>query len=209
MPEAAIRALVRPEAALKRLERFTKEFNATLELPQGASPRARLNHAEGVLSRLFPNLPAVLPLAGLGFAMLGLAGRLLGAGRLFGAREGGAGQDGAAGSGNTDLQPVLRGLPNNVTTEMDLELWRVATAIKSDAESLAVLTGIPPRCWRSASPKADCRPRPRPAWQGSWRGTGIGPSPRSTSACPLAGRPHPYSWCPCQLPPAGGPGTGP
>jgi pyruvate,water dikinase len=144
VPEAAIRALVRPEAALKRLNRFTTEFNATLELPQGASPRARLNHAEGILSRLFPNLPAVLPLAGLAFAMLGLAGRLLGAGRLFGAGEGGAGGDGAAGSRNADLQPVLRGLPNNVTTEMDLELWRVATAIKSDAESLAVLTAEPP-----------------------------------------------------------------
>ena len=144
VPEAAIRALVRPEAALKRLDRFTTEFNATLELPKGASPRARLDHAEGILSRLFPNLPAVLPLAGLGFAMLGLAGKLLGAGRLFGAGEGGAREGGAAGSRNTDLQPVLRGLPNNVTTEMDLELWRVATAIKSDAESLAVLTAHPP-----------------------------------------------------------------
>ncbi|UKA54882.1 phosphoenolpyruvate synthase [Arthrobacter sp. FW305-BF8] len=144
VPEAAIRALVRPEAALKRLNRFTTEFNATLELPQGASPRARLDHVEGILSRLFPNLPAVLPLAGLGFAMLGLAGKLLGAGKLFGAGEGGAREAGAAGSRTTDLQPVLRGLPNNVTTEMDLELWRVAIKIKSDAESLAVLTGNPP-----------------------------------------------------------------
>ncbi|MDQ0616636.1 PEP/pyruvate-binding domain-containing protein [Arthrobacter globiformis] len=156
VPEAAIRALVRPEVALKRLNRFTTEFNATLELPQGASPRARLDHAEGILSRLFPNLPAVLPLAGLGFAMLGLAGKLLGAGKLFGAGEGGAGEGGAGklmgagkdggprGSRNTDLQPVLRGLPNNVTTEMDLELWRVATAIKADAASLAVLTAHPP-----------------------------------------------------------------
>jgi phosphohistidine swiveling domain-containing protein len=140
VPEAAIRALVRPEAALKRLNRFTTEFNATLELPQGASPRARLDHAEGILSRLFPNLPAVLPLAGLGFAMLGLAGKLLGAGKLFGAGEGGAGKDSAGPNRNIDLQPVLRGLPNNVTTEMDLELWRVATAIKSDAESQAVFT---------------------------------------------------------------------
>ncbi|MDQ0863205.1 PEP/pyruvate-binding domain-containing protein [Arthrobacter globiformis] len=154
VPEAAIRALVRPEAALKRLNRFTTEFNATLELPQGASPRARLDHAEGILSRLFPNLPAVLPLAGLGFAMLGLAGKLLGAGKLFGAGKDSAGQDSAgkdsAGPGsagpnrNIDLQPVLRGLPNNVTTEMDLELWRIAVAIRSDAESVAALTGHPP-----------------------------------------------------------------
>ncbi|MFE4833110.1 PEP/pyruvate-binding domain-containing protein [Arthrobacter sp. NPDC056691] len=149
VPEAAVRALVRPEAALKRLNRFTTEFNATLELPQGASPRARLDHAEGILPRLFPNLPAVLPLAGLGFAMLGLAGKLLGAGKLFGAGPDGAGpdssgQDSAGPKRNIDLQPVLRGLPNNVTTEMDLELWRVATQMKSDTESLAVLTGHPP-----------------------------------------------------------------
>ncbi|MFC9334131.1 PEP/pyruvate-binding domain-containing protein [Arthrobacter sp. NPDC057009] len=139
IPEAALRALVRPEAALKRLNRFTTEFNATLELPGGASPRQRLAHAEDILSRLFPNLPAVLPLAGLGFAMLGLAGKLLGAGKLFG-----AGKDGAGSNSNTDLQPVLRGLPNNVTTEMDLELWRVATSIKADPDSVAVLTGHAP-----------------------------------------------------------------
>jgi pyruvate,water dikinase len=149
VPEAAIRALVRPEAALKRLNRFTTEFNATLELPQGASPRARLDHAEGILSRLFPNLPAVLPLAGLGFAMLGLAGKLLGAGKLFGAGTRSTGQDSASKDNagperDIDLQPVLRGLPNNVTTEMDLELWRIAAAVRSDAESVAVLTGHPP-----------------------------------------------------------------
>lgn len=138
VPEAALRALVRPEAAHKRLNRFTAEFNATLELRHGASPRERLDHAEGILSRLFPNLPAVLPLAGLGFAMLGLAGKLLGAGRLFGADR-----HGASPNRNADLQPVLRGLPNNVTTEMDLELWRVATKIKSDAESVTVLTAHP------------------------------------------------------------------
>jgi pyruvate,water dikinase len=145
VPEAALRALVRPEAALRRLNRFTTEFNATLELRQDASPRQRLAHAEDILSRLFPNLPAVLPLAGLGFAMLGLAGKLLGGGKLFG-REGtgGAGSpDGAGPDRNADLQPVLRGLPNNVTTEMDLELWRVAAKIKSDPESVTVLTAHP------------------------------------------------------------------
>jgi pyruvate,water dikinase len=152
VPEAALRALVRPEAALNRLNRFTTELNETLELRGDASPRERLDHAEGILSRLFPNLPNVLPLAGLAFAMLGLAGKLLGSGKLFG---GGGDGNGAAGGGeeragsaapsrNVDLQPVLRGLPNNVTTEMDLELWRVATRIKSDAESVDVLTGHVP-----------------------------------------------------------------
>ena len=144
VPEAALRALVRPEAALKRLNRFTTEFNGTLELRQGASPRERLDHAEGILSRLFPNLPAVLPLAGLGFAMLGLAGKLLSSGKLFGGDSAGRDSgDSTSPNRNADLQPVLRGLPNNVTTEMDLELWRVATRIKSDPESVTVLTAHP------------------------------------------------------------------
>ena len=35
--------------------------------------------------------------------------------------------------GTGTLQPVLRGLPNNVTTEMDLELWRWPPPIRNDA----------------------------------------------------------------------------
>ena len=40
--------------------------------------------------------------------------------------------------GNGALQEVLRGLPNNVTTEMDLDLWSLATAIRNDPASAAV-----------------------------------------------------------------------
>jgi rifampicin phosphotransferase len=54
--------------------------------------------------------------------MLGLAGRLLGAD----ARPG-------------DLATVLRGLPHNVTTEMDLDLWSVATAIRTDDDAAAAM----------------------------------------------------------------------
>ncbi len=35
---------------------------------------------------------------------------------------------------------ITRGLPKNVTTEMDLALWRTAQAIKADSESLDVFT---------------------------------------------------------------------
>jgi pyruvate,water dikinase len=63
-------------------------------------------------------MPRVVPPAAVGFAMLGLAGRLLGTD----ARPG-------------DLATVLRGLPHNVTTEMDLDLWRLATAVRADEEA--------------------------------------------------------------------------
>jgi pyruvate,water dikinase len=68
---------------------------------------------------LFSVVPNVVPLPALGFALLALAGKL-------------------AGSERGALQPVLRGLPNNVTTEMDLELWALAASIRARPESAAV-----------------------------------------------------------------------
>jgi len=132
LPEAVLRGIFRPQAALRRLERFSRDFEAALELDVGAtgqaaarpSARDRLAHAEGLLQRrLFTIVPAILPLAALGFGMLGAAGKLLGGNRW------------------EDLQGVLRGLPNNVTTDMDMELWRLAAAIRDDPGSRAFLAG--------------------------------------------------------------------
>lgn len=126
-PETLLRALFRPEAALRRVNRFSREFGKSLELGPGATPAERLEHAEFLLgNRLFPIVPAVLPLPALGFAMLGLTGKLLGGHRW------------------DDLQKVLRGLPNNVTTEMDLELWRLATVVRDDGGSSAVVRNQAP-----------------------------------------------------------------
>lgn len=132
VPEGVLRGIFRPQAALRRLDRFTRDFETALELDLGAtsqvgggpSARDRLAHAEGLLQRrLFTIVPAILPLAALGFGMLGVAGKLLGGNRW------------------DDLQGVLRGLPNNVTTDMDLELWRLAAAIRDDPGSRAFLAG--------------------------------------------------------------------
>ncbi len=127
VPQAILRALLRPGAALRRLDRFTRGFEASLAPGDGVGTVARLDHVEALLgARLFPIVPAILPVPLVGFAMLGVAGKLLG--------------DDAW----NELQPVIRGLPNNVTTEMDLELWRLATAIKDDGESTAALMGSDP-----------------------------------------------------------------
>ena len=127
VPQAILRALLRPGAALRRLDRFTRDFEASLAPGDGIGTVATLDHVEALLGAgLFPIVPAVLPVPLVGFAMLGVAGKLLG--------------DDAW----NELQPVIRGLPNNVTTEMDLELWRLATAIKDDGESSAALMGSDP-----------------------------------------------------------------
>lgn len=121
-PESLLRGMFRPAAALRRLDRFTRDFEAALEAP-AADSAGRLDHAEMLLrTRLFAIVPAILPLPALGFAMLAVARKVLGGTRW------------------DELQPVLRGLPNNVTTEMDLELWRLAVAIRDDAESYTALT---------------------------------------------------------------------
>ena len=122
VPETLLRALFRPEAALRRAEQFGERFRAALFVPAGSTPGQRLDHVERILGQeLFPVVPNILPLPALGFALLAAAGRLLG-------------PDAGPGA----LQPVLRGLPHNVTTEMDLALWQLAAAIRADAGSAAV-----------------------------------------------------------------------
>ncbi|MET4591062.1 PEP/pyruvate-binding domain-containing protein [Arthrobacter sp. 754] len=127
VPETLLRALFRPAAALRRANRLARGFGDSLEPPADATPLQRLDHTEHLLgARIFPVVPAILPLPALGFAALALAGKLLGDGRW------------------DDLQVVLRGLPNNVTTEMDLELWRLARVIRNDGESRAAMAGRGP-----------------------------------------------------------------
>ena len=121
VPETLIRALMRPEEALRRADRVGEQLRASLTVPAGATALQRLDHVERILGRnVFPVVPALLPLPALGFALLAAAGKLAGS------------------PGNGALQDVLRGLPNNVTTEMDLDLWRLAAAIRNDPASAAV-----------------------------------------------------------------------
>ncbi|WP_255769870.1 PEP/pyruvate-binding domain-containing protein [Pseudarthrobacter sulfonivorans] len=127
VPETLVRAALKPEAALRRANRQTRDFGSSLQPPAGATPLQRLDHAEHILgNRLFSVVPSIIPLPALGFAALGLVGRLLGGDRW------------------DDLQIVLRGLPNNVTTEMDLELWRFAQVIKDDGGSRTAMTDRKP-----------------------------------------------------------------
>ncbi|EMY32802.1 phosphoenolpyruvate synthase Pps, partial [Arthrobacter crystallopoietes BAB-32] len=123
-----LHALFRPTAALQRARRAEREFDRKLQLPEPATAVQRLDFVEQMLTQeVTDNLLKLLPPPAAGYLWLGLARWLLGP----------LAQPG-------ELQAVLRGLPHNVTTEMDLKLWDTAAAIGRDpAAAQAVRTGDP------------------------------------------------------------------
>ena len=128
LPEALLFALFRPDVALDKVQRLGGSLKAGHEVPADATPREKLAHAERILrEELFPVLPNILPPVVLGFAMIGLVRKLLGEQASWG-----------------ELQTIIRGLPNNVTTEMDLALWRLLTRIRDDPASAEAFTGGDP-----------------------------------------------------------------
>ena len=182
VPETLLRALFRPEAALRRVDRFTRDFS---EPPSSFRPghrrRQRLDHAERILG-----------------AALSRSSRPSSRCPPWGLRCWPSPESCCGGRPRRpgDLQPVLRGLPNNVTTEMDLELWRLATAIRADAGvRRSLLTGQPPAALaQRLQRRRTARRRCSPGWPDSWTGTGTAPSRKSTSACPAGPTTPPISW---------------
>jgi rifampicin phosphotransferase len=127
VPSRVVQALTRPEAALARVDRIGVELSRRLVLPATATSAERLDFAERILgSELLLVAPVTMPVAVAGLGMLGVAGKLLG-------------KDARPG----DLQAVLRGLPHNVTTEMDLALWDLAGRIRRNEAAARVLSSRP------------------------------------------------------------------
>jgi len=125
LPVRLIRGIADPDAVHRELDRMPDEIRRRLSLPATATPAERLDLVEHALATdVFPLAPqAMAPAAG-GFALLALAGK------LAGARPG-------------ELQAVLRGLPHNITTAMDLDLWQLARTIRRDASATALLLSTP------------------------------------------------------------------
>ncbi|MGW6447964.1 PEP/pyruvate-binding domain-containing protein [Lentzea sp. NPDC055074] len=108
LPVTAVKALVNPEKAVRTallMEREVLERSANLSIEQALQQCT------------VPVLPRLAPTALIGFAMLGLVGKVVKT------RPG-------------ELQTVLRGLPNNITTEMDMAMWDLAQEIRHDPEAL-------------------------------------------------------------------------
>jgi rifampicin phosphotransferase len=127
VPPRVVEALTRPEAGLARVDRVGAELSRRLVLPASATPTERLDFAQRMLGEeILLAAPKTMPVAAAGLGMLAFAGKLLG----DDARPG-------------DLQTVLRGLPHNVTTEMDLGLWDLAGRIRKDEAATRVLSSRP------------------------------------------------------------------
>ena len=126
---AMIRALLWPDGELRRARRFQDRLEARLKLPLPASAARRLQHAENVLGTGVINglIQATLPGPSVGYLMLAAARRLLRG--IAQPRE---------------LEAVLRGLPHNVTTIMDLELWHLAVSLGRDPDARRVFSELKP-----------------------------------------------------------------
>lgn len=123
IPVTAVRALADPDAFHAHARRIGADLAGRVAVPDTARPAERLDRVEHILSHdCVSMVPWIMPGPAIGFAMLGLAGKLLGAD----ARDG-------------DLQAVLRGLPHNVTTGMDLALWDLAARIRADGGAVTAL----------------------------------------------------------------------
>jgi pyruvate,water dikinase len=134
MPLRMVDGILRPARARAALARFGEELRRRIEPPPGLTPAQRLDHVEHILATTFLTVVGTVGPVALGsaFAPLGLANVLL---------------RGISAQG--ELAGVLRGLPHNVTTEMDLELWALATKLRADEPTAALLRD------RSAAELAD------------------------------------------------------
>ena len=121
LPLHAALALAAPESAVRRIDRAEARLRSQLSTPSDATAEERLALVEQSLGTdTFLVMPATFGYAIPGFAMLNLSRRLLG-----------------ERASPTELQTVLRGLPHNVTTDMDLALWRLTEQVRADPASAA------------------------------------------------------------------------
>ncbi len=116
-PQNAVRAMLRPDATRKRILAEMDRGLADVRIPE--TPAERVDAYENLIltfpPRFFPRLVGLVIPGVLSYA---LANRVIGSHAKPG-----------------EMQTVLRGLPHNPTTEMDLGLWNIARAARQDAGS--------------------------------------------------------------------------
>ncbi|HEX6757497.1 MAG TPA: PEP/pyruvate-binding domain-containing protein, partial [Propionibacteriaceae bacterium] len=118
--------LANPEWAYRGIAATEQRLRQSLTLPANATASQRLDFVEQRLGEVFLWLmPRTAPYPAGGYLMLAASRRLL--------RD-------VAEPG--ELQEVLRGLPHNITTEMDLQLWELTEDIRNDEVSRRIFTEL-------------------------------------------------------------------
>ncbi|MEV0229480.1 PEP/pyruvate-binding domain-containing protein [Nonomuraea sp. NPDC050786] len=112
-PSRVLLALTSPRRALEYTARLGTELDRRLVPPASATPEQRLDHAERLLAGLFPVMLSIMPIVITGYGLFALAAKL-------------------SGVPLNDMQDILRSVPHNPTTEMDLELWDLATRVEPE-----------------------------------------------------------------------------
>jgi phosphohistidine swiveling domain-containing protein len=125
VPVRVIAGLANPELAYRGIARTEQRLRRSLTPPANATASQRLDFVEDRLGHVFLLMPRTFAYAVGGLLMLAWSRRLL--------RD-------VAEPG--ELQEVLRGLPHNVTTEMDLKLWELTEEIRGDEPSRTVFTDM-------------------------------------------------------------------
>ncbi len=115
-----IRNMARPETARVRFDADIESYLASAQIPPASDRFERLANVVAFMRERIANvfaflLPRFIPIFGPSMGALALLTKL-------------------SGDANLALE-VTRGLPNNVTTQMDLALWGTAKAIRADNES--------------------------------------------------------------------------
>jgi pyruvate,water dikinase len=128
IPLHVVRALARPEEARARANRLVAEFRAAGDVPRDAGTMDYLSAVERLLCG-FPMrfLLRVPPVFVTGLTASALAGKLL--------------RDLAT---DDERRVVLRGLPHNPTTEMDLALWKLSQKIRAERDAERAVRETPP-----------------------------------------------------------------
>ena len=115
-----MRNMARPETARARFDAAIESYLASAQIPPASDRFERLANVVAFMRERIANvfaflLPRFIPIFGPSMGSLALLTKF-------------------SGDANLALE-VTRGLPNNVTTQMDLALWETAKAIRADDES--------------------------------------------------------------------------
>lgn len=132
----------RRQAAIRRVEAILTRLEEELAgLPQG-DPSARLAGLVNLINGFFLKLPGgmrrLLAMVASGVASLNLV-------RLIAARAAESGQGSTPLNTQQRVLELTRSLPHNPTTEMDLQLWSIARAIRQDERARSEVESHPSR----------------------------------------------------------------